>query len=549
MLLSPRSKSKSAAVTIITTLVAVVSALIINYFHYQYRSVIASEKEGLTIAANYLDMYFNSRLTGLKFLAASNSVKKLDIDKARHELYIASNVLGFRNLVLYDPQGKEIIGLLTTPANSYNRNNVLINDKSFQTALEGRSVVSDIIIEENIADAYVSLRVPVLDDKGNVAAILSARVPTSDIAAGVPRDYIRERGYVFIMDSNGNIVDHPRLVDVYNEHSVFKEQISNMLSDKAGAVVIKSFLDNVDKLFIYTDTVYNNWRVVVAVPVNIVYGRVLVKSLDEGGNILFFILCLALVYGVWRQNRQHEHEREQLRLERMTCVNQLAAGIAHEIRNPLTSIKGFIQLMARRNDRPPRPEHLEIIVAEIGRIDNLISEFQMLARPPKEPVFEKVNMCKLLQDIAFLMEGQLHDKHAELDIKLPTLGCVAFGDVSQLKQVFINLLKNAVEAVPDKGKVVVAIGRQQGMMAITVEDNGNGIPQEIIDKLGTPFFTTKENGTGLGLSVCYSIVQSHGGKISVSSQTSQGTTFTVLLPAAVDDSVLPTVDHQCTFSV
>lgn len=540
MLLSPRSKSKSVAVTIITTLVAIVSALIINYLHYQYKSVIANEKEGLAIAANYLDMYFNSRLTGLKFLAASDSIKTLNIDKARHELYIASNVLGFRNLVLYDSQGKEIIALSKTPAGSHTENNEIIKDTSFQMALEGGSVVSDIVIKEHIAEAYVYLHVPVFDDHGKVTAILSAHVPTSGIAAGVPREYILDRGYVFIMDSKGNIVDHPRLLDVYKEHSVFKKQISSMLSDKAGAVVIKSFLDNVDKLFIYTDTVYNNWRVVVAVPVHVVYGKVIAKSLDEGGNILFFILCLVLIYGVWRQNRQHEHERQQLRMERMTCVNQLAAGIAHEIRNPLTSIKGFIQLMARRNDRPPRAEHLEIIVAEIGRIDNLISEFQMLARPPKEPVFERVNMCKLLRDIAFLMEGQLHGKEAELDMAVPALGCFAFGDVSQLKQVFINLFKNAVEAVPDRGKVMVAVGRQQGMMEITVTDNGNGIPQEIIDKLGTPFFTTKENGTGLGLSVCYSIVQSHGGKISVSSQAGQGTTFTVLLPAAVDDSLLPT---------
>jgi signal transduction histidine kinase len=513
-------------------LVALIAGLIMNYLHCQYRSVLTGERERLAVTANYLDMYFNTQLAGLKILATSLGVKRLEPGQTRRELLAAAEIMGAANIALYDREGRLITDLWTVPGSL----RIPIESKNyndtFQAALSGRIAVSDRIVYENIDNAYICILVPVIDGNDRVNAVLSAYVPIADIAITVLRERMPANQYVFVIDSSAQVIYHPRLVDLYPESASYNDQFSSMLNARSGMQEFNSFLDRVDKLFIYTDLYNANWRLVMVMPLKSVYARVLSKSFEDTASFFFLTICFGLLYGVWRLSERHEREREQLRMERMVCVNQLAAGIAHEIKNPLTSIKGFIQLMARRNDRPPRPEHLEIIVAEIGRIDNLITEFQMLARPPKEPVFEKVDICKLLHDIAFLMEGQLHNKNAALDVKLPTSDCDAFGDVSQLKQVFINLLKNAVEAVPAGGKVVITVGKRQGMMAITVEDNGNGIPQEIIGKLGTPFFTTKENGTGLGLSVCYSIVQSHGGKISVSSQADQGTTFTVLLPSA-----------------
>ncbi|HWR45761.1 sensor histidine kinase [Sporomusa sp.] len=545
------SGSKNRAVTVVigTVLVAIIGGLIGNYFNYQYRIVVAGERERLAVTANYLDMYFNTRLAGLKMLAACPGVKSLKPELAQIDLLAATDVLGLANVGLYDRNSRLITDLWTMPGYGRSPFEQWNYNKNFEVALSGQIAVSDRIVYGSIENAYINILVPITDGSDKVNGVLSAHVPISDISLSVLRESMPENQYIFVIDSSAQVVHHPRLIELYPECSLYKDQFSGMLNNKSGMKEFNSFLDGMDKLFIYTDLYNANWRVIMAMPLNAVYARVLSKSLEDAASFFFLAICFGLLYGVWRQAKRHEREREQLRMERMVCVNQLAAGIAHEIRNPLTAIKGFIQLMARRNDRPPRPEHLEIIVAEIGRIDSLISEFQMLARPPKEPVFEKVNICKLLQDVTFLMEGQLHTKNAAVTVKMPALGCTAVGDISQLKQVFINLLKNAVEAVPNEGRVVVAVGRQQGMMAITIEDNGNGIPAEIIDKLGTPFFTTKEYGTGLGLSVCYSIVQNHGGKITVASQVGQGTTFTVLLPAAGDESVPLTVDEQCSFGI
>lgn len=541
-------KNKMVSGLVGTILITIIGGLIVNYFNYQYRLVMADERERLAVAANYLDMYFDTRLAGIKMLAACPGVKSLEPDLVQGDLLTAMDVLGLANLAVYDRSSRLVAGRgrIADAGGLLPRQE---HNADFKAVLAGKVVVSDRMVYGNLENAYISILVPITDDRDQVTGILSAQVPVREVSVSVLQEQMPENQYIFVIDSSAQVVHHPRLADLYPENASYREQFARMLNEPAGTMEFNSFLDGMDKVFIYTDLNNADWRIIMVMPLNTLHARVLSKSLEDAASFFFLAICFGLLYGVWRQAKRHEREREQLRLERMVCVNQLAAGIAHEIRNPLTAIKGFIQLMARRNDRPPRAEHLDIIVDEIGRIDSLISEFQMLARPPKEPLFEKVNICKLLQDVTLLMEGQLHSKNAVVTVKLPPLGCVTVGDICQLKQVFINLLKNAVEAVPYAGRVIVSMGRQQGMMAITIEDNGNGIPREIVEKLGTPFFTTKEYGTGLGLSVCYSIVQNHGGRIIVDSQVGQGTVFTVLLPAAGDESVVLTVDKQCNFGV
>ncbi|WP_170233151.1 PAS domain-containing sensor histidine kinase [Sporomusa termitida] len=531
-----------------TILITIIGGLIVNYFHYQYRIVMVGERDRLAVAANYLDMYFDTRLAGIKMLAAGPGVKSLEPELARSDLLAAMDVLGVANVAVYDRNSRLVAGLgQTSGAGELLPEQE--NNKYFQTVLSGEAVVSDRMVYGSLEHAYISILVPVTDGSDHVTGVLAAHVPVQEISKSVVQAQMPENQYIVVIDSNAQVIHHPRLVDLYPESASYKQQFTRMLNNTSGIMEFNSFLDGLDKVFIYTNLSSANWRMIMVMPLNALHARVLSKSREDAASFFFLAICLGLLYGVWCQAKRHEREQEQLRMERLVCVNQLAAGIAHEIRNPLTAIKGFIQLMARRNDRPPRAEHLDIIVDEIGRIDSLISEFQMLARPPKEPLFEKVNICKLLQDVTLLMEGQLHSKNAAVTVILPVLGCTTVGDICQLKQVFINLLKNAVEAVPYEGQVIVAISRQQGMVAITIEDNGNGIPREIVEKLGTPFFTTKECGTGLGLSVCYSIVQNHGGRIIVDSQVGKGTVFTVLLPVTGDESVLLTVDEQCRFGV
>ena len=534
-MLITKSRNRIAMIVVGILLLVTITVLTCNYFNYQYQVVVAREREQLTVTADYLDMRFNTRLVGLSLLAAHPDVCSLKSERVRPNLLAAAKTLEVVNVALYDYNGNLISDCWSVPGQVETPFGQPYFKRDFRSVLPGSSSVSERMLGSNLENAYVSLQVPVLDE-GQVIGILAAYIPISDISLAIDRKGISESQYTFVLDGNGQFIHHPQLKDIFPESPLLKQQMNNLFLQRKGVIEVNSSIDGVDKLIIYTDLYNAHWRVATAIPVNVLHARVLRKALADAESFLWLAVCFGLLYGVRRQASYHEREREQLKMERMMCVNQLAAGIAHEIRNPLTSIQGFIQLMARRGDKPVSPEHLEIITSEIGRIDNLISEFQMLARPLKEPLFEKVNVCKLLNDVLLLMKGQFLNKSIVLDLQLPCSGCFVLGDTDQLKQVFINLVKNALEAAPVGGNVAIVVSRQQGMLAITVENNGDGIPPEIIEKLGTPFFTTKANGTGLGLSVCYSIVESHGGKIMISSLVGKKTVFTVLLPVAEEEN-------------
>lgn len=529
-MLFSKTRHSIAMVFVGIGLLVLMSGLIISFYNYQYRQTVDNEREQLVTVAGYLDMYFDTKLAGLKVLAASPNVRNLNVELLRGDLTSAATVLGVANLALFDPKGNLIADYYSISSYGPSAAGDPKLVETFATVLEGQIDISGRIVHQSLENAYINIRVPVMaGDK--VIAVLVAYININDIAKTLFHGVISDGQYIFILDDSGQFIYHPRLTELYPEDPKLKAQLSGLVYNLAGVATFNSLADGVDKLLIHTPLNNANWYVATAVPLEILYARVLNNSLDDAKNFLLLLICCGLLYSVWHQARRHKREREQLRMERMACVNQMAAGIAHEIRNPLTSIKGFIQLMARRTDKPPSPEHLELVLSEIGRIDNLINEFQLLARPLRDPVFEIINMSKLIKDVALLMEAQLHTKDINMQLQLPQLPQLAYGDIAQLKQVFINLLKNSIEAVPSGGTIALAVGRQQDMLVVTVEDNGEGIPPSIIEKLGTPFFTTKANGSGLGLSVCYRIIHNHGGTIEVSSQQGRFTRFTVQLPA------------------
>ncbi|SDN61003.1 two-component system, sporulation sensor kinase A [Fictibacillus solisalsi] len=231
---------------------------------------------------------------------------------------------------------------------------------------------------------------------------------------------------------------------------------------------------------------------------------------------------------VSRDLTERKKTEEMLRKsDKLSVLGQLAAGVAHEIRNPLTSIKGFLQLLESKAQ--DNNEYYEIMLSEIDRINSIVSEFMVLAKPqvmnlvPTNLTQLLRHVISLLETQAILMNVQIHF-HAEENLPL-----VSSAD-SQLKQVFINLLKNSIEAMPEGGNIYISVRQQAELLSVSFTDEGCGIPKELLPTLGEPFYTTKEKGTGLGLMVCYKIIENHGGTIQVASEVGQGSTFTVILP-------------------
>jgi two-component system, NtrC family, sensor histidine kinase HydH len=231
-----------------------------------------------------------------------------------------------------------------------------------------------------------------------------------------------------------------------------------------------------------------------------------------------------------RVNRELQDTFEQVkRADRLAAIGQLAAGLAHEIRNPLASIDGAAEVLDVAGDRPElRKETVAIIRKECSRLNRLLTGLLDFARP-RNPEWRPVDLPRVLDSVIDLVAhsaGKGIHFHQDSARGIPQL----LGDEEQLNQVILNLTLNAAQAMPDGGDVWLSAGQEDGGIAIEIRDQGAGIPQENMDKIFDPFFTTKDAGTGLGLSVVHQIVTRHGGEVTVSRNPGKGMTFRLFFP-------------------
>jgi PAS domain S-box-containing protein len=230
-------------------------------------------------------------------------------------------------------------------------------------------------------------------------------------------------------------------------------------------------------------------------------------------------------------------ELQVRRNDRLATIGQIAAGTAHEIRNPLTAIKGFLQVIGHRlkeNGQKKEQGYIEIMLKEISRINHLVGEFLLLSKPRRQHL-HTVNVAKVLREILPIIKNEalLHNIGVVIEKKLSTLP-VVHADGELLKQVFLNLCKNAIEAMEDGGMLTIRLMMDEAekKLVVDIADAGPGIPLHALDKIFEPFFTTKENGTGLGLPICRQILNEFGGRIEVAT-SEMGTTFSVHMPLAL----------------
>ncbi|MPL63525.1 Adaptive-response sensory-kinase SasA [bioreactor metagenome] len=507
-----------------------------NYITTKYEQHISDTRNRATVIAHYIELRLDNRLTALGLLAGDPEIVGLDADQMITELQRAVRELGFFNIVIFDRNGNFI-----TEASPEFHIGQVYDWASFNKALEGRPNISNRIVYDGLETAYVSLRVPIVDDRGTVTAVMVAGMPIKQISdmvnQSVGQSLLRYDEYVFIMDSNLHYVMHPRLNEMYPEEQIMKGAHSELFIDEGGHRMENSVLDKTEKLYSSTPIEHANWRVIIAAPVSSVYLSMVKRSIHDMISFTLLLIIIALCYRVLKQKQAEKLALENFQLERWSCASQMAASVAHEIRNPLTSIKGFIQLIMRKPNQPAPQSYLEIIASEIERIDKLVSEFQMLSRPIKPAQFVLVDIISMVHDVVMLMEGQVLNKKVKLNLddQLDDKQLINFqvqGDQAQLKQVVINIMRNAIDAVDEQGHIEVTLTQCSEMIAIEIKDDGVGIPEEVLLKIGTPFYTTKPNGTGLGLSVCFNILESHGGKLEIRSKVGVGTTFTIWLPCA-----------------
>lgn len=264
-----------------------------------------------------------------------------------------------------------------------------------------------------------------------------------------------------------------------------------------------------------------------------------IKLRTKDGNVLYSETNVSPIYNEQNEIESYvtvgrnitdriENDAALRNLDRLSIIGQLAAGVGHEIRNPLTSLKGFSKLLKSTVFNEKQVEYLNIITDELDRIDKIVNEFMSLAKP-QAIQYEHASLTAILNSTVNVLQPQAILENVQVHIEYRQNENVhLLCSPNQLKQVFVNILKNAIEAMPAGGKVSIHIKKLKNKrVLICFKDEGSGIDGELLQYLGTPFYTTKDKGIGLGLTVSNKIIQEHKGTMKIESQQGMGTTVKI----------------------
>lgn len=223
-----------------------------------------------------------------------------------------------------------------------------------------------------------------------------------------------------------------------------------------------------------------------------------------------------------------ENEKLLLQSEKLKLVGEIAAGVAHEIQNPMTVISGFVQMM-NEDKSSEYYDYTTIIQTEIERVGLILEEFLVLSRPQIDTSTE-INIGDILTEVITFYQYEFQQRGITLSVKNKPEHTLIYGNKNQIKQVFINIIKNALEAIASDGTVTFETCEEDEQFYISIKDTGCGIPPHLLEKIFEPFYTTKTKGTGLGMMIINKIIQDHGGKIEIRSNITKGTEVLINFP-------------------
>ncbi|KGP74280.1 ATP-binding protein [Pontibacillus yanchengensis] len=321
---------------------------------------------------------------------------------------------------------------------------------------------------------------------------------------------------IMMTDEHGELIEYNTSLEQITESNV------NQVLEKEHKQIdiIREYIDRV----LHNGDTINN--VEITLPIN-----------EEGDTKICLLDVIPLyngekIIGAFAQFRDMTHyyelQQQLIESEKLSTLGKFGAGLAHEIRNPLTSIIGLTQLLKENNNQN---KYLDIIIGELERIQSLVNQFVLL-RKPTDLKAETCNIPTLIQNTVELMNSNAQLQNIDIQFDSPHSDLKLDVDHAKIKQVLINFIKNAFESMPNGGKVrIQLIGTpKENEVRISIQDQGVGMTEDQVSKLGKPFFTTKESGMGMGLAICFDIIKAHQGDIKIESEKGEGTRVDLVLP-------------------
>ncbi|WP_223595135.1 ATP-binding protein [Neobacillus bataviensis] len=493
---------KSNLLTYLIVVVIPVFLLCIYFYNDILKEIDSNRKEDASwIASIYQknwDQFISETVTSLNILSLSAEDSLLTPQKMEPLLNkVNQNDPRYGGLYLLDTTGKILSG--TVP---------LRNEADFSKLHFIQEVIKtkDIVISEHEEilknnQRVIGLATPVLDEDHNLKAIL---------VADLRIDYMRNLMKVLTPDTKLYVVNGA-------ENPLLEINVKR-----------KDMIDE------------TNW---VTTPMDRLPWSIKVKMADrdgkqivnEMGENLFYILIITHILFILIKYillRIHTgRERKQNELQKLELVGTLAASTAHEIRNPLTGVKGLIQLLSEKYTEPDDRYYFNVINSELKRINEIVSEFLILGKPTAQ-LTDEVNINEILHELSPLIVSEANSHNVECVWHISEQPVIVKCVKDQIKQVILNITKNALESFESTGTLEIILQPLADVCKIEIIDNGKGIPKAELEKIFRPFYTSKETGTGLGLVICKRIINSFGGTIEINSTEKIGTTVEITLPIA-----------------
>jgi signal transduction histidine kinase len=398
----------------------------------------------------------------------------------------------------------------------------------FEKALMGQPQISGQNRSVFTGDYVITVFAPVIDRSHKIIGVVGNELPSAFFREYLEPVKIGTTGHLNMMDQNGYYIygnffpdrNKLTLAKCYQEGRGQDISTIERKSHRSNEKTIYTMV-RLKQLGWYV-MAYQNSSEITAEGFSILLKDIAVVLMSIVTVIIIWLYKTALVNKTRLVRKQNA--------EKLALVGELAAGMAHEIRNPLTTIRGFCQILNKSSEYENHREIFDLVMQSVDHIDSILKETLMLARP-QQIKLNKVNLQDILKETHNFMVSESLFREVNLELELEGKEAFVMGDSVHLKQVLINVIKNSLEATPKHGAIKVRLEHtNNGYAKIIVSDTGLGIRAEIMDKIGTPFFTTKDEGTGLGLSVCKRIVEEHQGFLKINSKVGRGTTIIIQIP-------------------